>query len=976
MLLDNGAVSAVKSGPDSWSATVREGKRLYKAAVKVISATNLETRCACPENQSSGALCSHGVAAGLAALGGQAPSSSPARQEVPNMAASGRQVPAVETAFNVSLPVNWVESLRKGRLSATLTAGKEITAADGKLSGWLQGMNQPVKFPLHLNLDPANSGLFLKNLIEHPKVSVGKTGQAIEVREGGRLAIDQVERADDTVILKGEAGNIARIGGRWWSLGEGEIVGLGQGIPSEGLDSILEALSASGVARIKQPAFLENLTRWQEWMDLPEATWLDGIHFVPARAAFELTLEGSLQKLEASIRVRYGDESAVPGRDRIDWLPKLAGDRCEVRDWQAEEAAINRLVKSGFQSKDSITWVIGHEQEILRFLSSHLPSFQADWKVIEGARFATAKKQVSLVAPKIEILGSGEDWLSFNLLFQSDDGSIIPASEIRRLLAGGKAGSGRRVVISEDASNTIEPLLQDLDLRQEGGHFVTSKAGGEVIEKIRKKLQKVNTVSELVDIDERGISSLVNAEMRQYQTIGSNWLADRAMKFGGAILADDMGLGKTLQAIACIEYLYKAEPEEGMVLVIATTSLLGNWNAEFSRFAPMRKIRILHGTGREKQQEQARAGEVLLTTFGTLPRDLAWYLKQKFKAVIVDEASLMRNPDTDHAKAISRLDSSVRIALTGTPIENGVRDLWSIFRFVQPGWLGGREQFKERYEVNAENPGAMERLRLKTSPFLLRRTKEEVAPELPSKIFIDEFCDLSSEQQSVYRDLLAEGRKKVESTRDSGNQGAARIQILTALLRLRQVSCDLALLGNERFKQLTLPKRSAKVSRLLELVREAVAGNHKMLIFSQFKTQLQEIENCLIEEQINCLKLDGATRKRQEMVDRFQSGDGPPVFLISLKAGGYGLNLTAADIVIHFDPWWNPAAEAQATDRAHRIGQTRPVTVYKLIARGTVEEKVVSLQNKKRRIASAIDESGEGDAAGWSERELMDLMES
>jgi SNF2 family DNA or RNA helicase len=270
----------------------------------------------------------------------------------------------------------------------------------------------------------------------------------------------------------------------------------------------------------------------------------------------------------------------------------------------------------------------------------------------------------------------------------------------------------------------------------------------------------------------------------------------------------------------------------------------------------------------------------------------------------------------------------------------------------------------------------LERLRLKVSPFLLRRTKEEVAPELPSKIFIDEFCDLSTEQQSVYRDLLVEGRKKVEATRDSGNQGAARIQILTALLRLRQVCCDLSLLGNDRFKQLAIPKRSAKICRLLELTREAIAGNHKMLIFSQFKTQIQEIEKCLAEEDIPLLRLDGATRKRQEMVDRFQSPDGPPVFLISLKAGGYGLNLTAADIVVHFDPWWNPAAEAQATDRAHRIGQTRPVTVYKLIARGTVEEKVVALQNRKKGIAAAIDESGGGDAAGWSERELIDLMES
>jgi SNF2 family DNA or RNA helicase len=304
--------------------------------------------------------------------------------------------------------------------------------------------------------------------------------------------------------------------------------------------------------------------------------------------------------------------------------------------------------------------------------------------------------------------------------------------------------------------------------------------------------------------------------------------------------------------------------------------------------------------------------------------------------------------------------------------------LWTIFRFIQPGWLGAREEFKERYETplaSGEMAAAvMDRLRLKTSPFLLRRTKEQVAPELPSKLFIDEFCDLSAEQQAVYKELLVEGRKRVDAIADSGNKGAARMQMLTALLRLRQTCCDLALLGSERFNQLLVPKRSAKLNRLLELIEEAVAGNHRMLIFSQFQKQLQEIEKCIGERGWASLRLDGQTRNRQQLVDRFQSPDGPPVFLISLKAGGYGLNLTAADTVVHFDPWWNPAAEAQATDRAHRIGQTRPVTVYRLLTRGTVEEKVVKLQAKKRELASAIDENGVGDAAGWSMDDLAEVI--
>ena len=390
-------------------------------------------------------------------------------------------------------------------------------------------------------------------------------------------------------------------------------------------------------------------------------------------------------------------------------------------------------------------------------------------------------------------------------------------------------------------------------------------------------------------------------------------------------------------------------------------------------------MRILHGASRDAEREKVEAGDVILTSYGTLARDLAYHLKREYRAVVVDEASLMRNPDTDHAKAVSKLRATARIALTGTPIENGIKDLWSIFRFVQPGWLGGRDDFKNRYELPlaaGESPRLiLERLRLKISPFLLRRTKEQVAPELPSKLLIDEFCDLSPDQQAVYKELLVEGRKRVDAVADSGNKGAARMQMLTALLRLRQTCCDLALLGNERFDQLLVSRRSAKLSRLLELIEEAVSGNHRMLIFSQFRKQLIEIEKSISERGWCSLRLDGQSRNRQQLVDQFQQVDGPPVFLISLKAGGYGLNLTAADTVVHFDPWWNPAAEAQATDRAHRIGQTRPVTVYRLLTRGTVEEKVVRLQAKKRELASAIDESGAGDAAGWSMDELETMLQ-
>ncbi len=522
----------------------------------------------------------------------------------------------------------------------------------------------------------------------------------------------------------------------------------------------------------------------------------------------------------------------------------------------------------------------------------------------------------------------------------------------------------------------LDPLLAELDVRQENGVYTAKSFAIPVIHEICNNIGKALIPNDQREFASHPISQVVRASLRPYQRLGLGWLSDRLNRFKGALLADDMGLGKTLQAISLIEELCPAGSPPA--LVVMPTSLLGNWSAEFSRFSPERKVIVLHGSQRDSKRDQIGLDTVVLTTFATLARDLAWHLRQDYRLVVADEASQIRNPETDHAKALCKIRAEHRLALTGTPLENSVRDLWSIFHFILPGWLGQRSDFRDRYEAplatQPPDPAALARLRLKTAPFILRRTKTQVAPELPTKLIIDEYCDLSPQQQSAYQQLLREGRQRVETTVGSGNTGAARMQLLTALLRLRQASCDLALLGNERFQQLPVSQRSGKMERLLELLESALANGSKVLIFSQFRTQLQEIEKQLAPSDWPSLRLDGQSRNRQELVDRFQSPDGPPVFLISLKAGGYGLNLTAADVVIHFDPWWNPAAETQATDRAHRIGQTRPVTVYRLLSRHTVEEKVVRLQARKRDLAGIIDETGEADTSPLTVEELQVLL--
>ncbi|MES2440145.1 MAG: DEAD/DEAH box helicase [Verrucomicrobiota bacterium] len=983
-LLDSGMVVEVKAGATGWQGTVRMGKRLMKVSVVVKSPTYLDTHCPCSDNQRSGSFCCHAVATGLATL-------KPASVPKPVQAAVQKVAtpPAATVPWQILLPLNWRDALTRGKFAATLAVAKdeEISPADDRLCAWLAKEGVVRKEILTISLDGSRVPSLLEALADHPRLAVGKDRLLIDIRSGERLRLSEADHGNDHIHLVPDSasGPWIEIAGAFWQIGEDSVTRVGEGtIPSD-LAASLKELAGGKPVNIPTQRFFNHLDSWQEWVHFPESSWLDTLHFIQAPAVFELSLEGSLQHLEAQLAVRYGSAEPVPpGLGKVDGLPRLTGDHCEVRDLGKEEQAATRLMRAGFavENFSSGRWVMKGESAILDFLTKTLPLLRKDWSVIEGERFGHVQKQVTVVSPKIEILGSGEDWLSFDLSFQTSDGISVPAAEVRRLLragSGSKQAGERRLIISDDLANVIDPLFSDLDLRQENGRFIASARSGELVREIRNKINNSQTGKGLPILFTFDSPATLVADLRPYQEHGAGWMFDRVQRFGGALLADDMGLGKTVQTIALIERVFQSESaDSGVVMVVATASLLGNWRAEFAKFAPARTVRILHGAGRDAEREKVRSGDVILTSYGTLARDLAFHLKRDYRAVVVDEASLMRNPDTDHAKAVSKLKATCRIALTGTPIENGVKDLWSIFRFVQPGWLGSREDFKDRYEqplVSGGSAGAtVERLRLKISPFLLRRTKEQVAPELPSKLFIDEFCDLSPDQQGVYKELLVEGRKRVDAIADSGNKGAARMQMLTALLRLRQTCCDLALLKNEKFNQLLVARRSAKLNRLLELIEEAVNGNHRMLIFSQFQTQLREIEKCISERGWTSLLLDGQTRNRQQLVDKFQQPDGPPVFLISLKAGGYGLNLTAADTVVHFDPWWNPAAEAQATDRAHRIGQTRPVTVYRLLTRGTVEEKVVRLQAKKRELASAIDENGVGDAAGWSMEELESML--
>ncbi|HEY8961501.1 MAG TPA: DEAD/DEAH box helicase, partial [Luteolibacter sp.] len=983
-LHDTGMVTQAKTSPDGWTGSVREGKRVIRVGVKAPSNDRLEARCSCSENQATGAFCAHAVATGLALLGSRRPE---IKTAVPS---SGARLPVVQEALpkqalEVVLPPNWSDALSRGRLTVTVRPAKQAVPddADVALLEWLAGQGlKAIQGPLPLALDAVRLPGFLAGLIGHSRVSAGE--KSVLVSEGKRLEVVLPEEKEDILNLRFARAPLLLPGGVAWLLSGSEIARLGPGPLPEDLAVLMRESGSGRPVRLALRELLRRGPAWEDWIAVPEGSWLGEFRLIPASVSFRLRLDGSLQQLEAKLSAHYdGLPALVPGKPDEHHFPRQAAGIWFTQNLAAEFEALATLRGAGFFEKADSPgqYQLRGESTVLEFLAHRLPELKERWEVSEGDRFKSAHRSVAVVRPQLKVLGSGEDWLAFDYEFHADDGSVVSRAEVLQWLRSGRSNpvrGGKKLVLDQEAAELTESLFSELEIHQEQGRFIGPKALESIIQELGKNNRKQSIERHLGDFDSLSLPSTlgggVGELLRGYQRQGIGWLHDRLTRFGGALLADDMGLGKTLQTIVAIEQVFAEGEGNGPALVIAPTSLLGNWKAEFQRFAPERSLRVLHGASREAEQKRVTDEDVIVTSYGTLARDLAWHLKREYRVVAVDEASLMRNPDTDHAKAIAKLRSKRRIALTGTPVENGVRDLWSIFRFIQPGWLGSREQFQERYEAPLQQTprpvAPLERLRLKASPFLLRRTKEEVAADLPSKLIIDEWCDLSNDQRQIYRDLLGEGGKRVDETRQSAGAGAARLQLLTALLRLRQTCCDLALLKNERLGKLSIERRSAKLQRLLEIAEEAVLGNHRMLVFSQFQTQLQEIEKQLKALGIDSFRLDGQTRNRQDLVDRFQKADGPPVFLISLKAGGYGLNLTAADTVVHFDPWWNPAAEAQATDRAHRIGQTRPVTVYRLLTRGTVEEKVVRLQASKRELANAtFDESGFSDASGLSDQD-------
>ena len=717
------------------------------------------------------------------------------------------------------------------------------------------------------------------------------------------------------------------------------------------------------------------------------------------KARFEFDSD-SPDELRLRPTLSYGDFTFSPLAD--EHVPR---EIC--RDVPAE-FYISRLITRYFsywEDESGELVIRGDEEALYQVLSEGMPQFQ---EVGEVWLSESVRHLRVLPPPEVSMgVSLGGGWLDLKI----ETAGIDPAellqvlSEYRQKKKYYRMKNGEFLQLSGGGLQALDSLTADLGLTKsefQAGEakipayrafYLDSLSGDgrmklfqrdEAYGMMVRDLKTAQSVS-------YAVPAVLEKTLREYQKIGYTWMRTLARYHFGGILADDMGLGKTLQVIALLTAFYQEKTEQKAAgnegsgselplpsLIVCPASLVYNWGQEFARFSPEIRVLLIAGTAKERQEqleeqmrmEASEGAQVIITSYDLLKRDRAAYLGRTFEYEIIDEAQVIKNAKTQGAKAVKEISANARFALTGTPVENRLSELWSIFDFLMPGFLYSYRKFRERYElpiVKNQDPEALTALRRMTGPFVLRRLKKDVLRELPGKEERIVYSAASGRQQKLY---TASALKLKEALAGGAWSGNGKLEVLSQLMRLRQICCDPALC----FEDYT--GESAKLETCVSLIASASAAGHKILLFSQFASMLERIRERLLQEGISSHLLVGATPKeeRSRMVQAFAS-DEVPVFLISLKAGGTGLNLTAADIVIHYDPWWNVAAQNQATDRAYRIGQEKPVTVYKLILKDTIEENLLKLQNAKLALAAQVVSEGMVSLGDLSQNELMELFE-
>jgi SNF2 family DNA or RNA helicase len=689
-----------------------------------------------------------------------------------------------------------------------------------------------------------------------------------------------------------------------------------------------------------QVQHVQGVPRGKLSIQSPERHGLSSVLFAHVRFLYDDQFECTMQMRRKSffdaepMRVIHRDLQAE--RSLVVQLAE-AGVR-PVAGYQREKADVQFSVRQLAELVDRLTalgWWVESEGRLLR-RAGHFQlnvTSNVDWFEVDG-RIDFDGVEVPL--PRLlAALRSRQKYIRL------DDGTqgILPDEWLKRF--------GSLVDLSDQQDDTLrfrpsQTLLLDALLAAQDNVTVDAP-----FDRLRKQLRSFDGIRP--GSEPRGFQG----ELRNYQREGLGWLDFlRTFRFGGC-LADDMGLGKTIQVLAMLQARRTRRLKQGETrrpsIVVVPKSLVFNWKDEATRFTPRLRVLDYTGIGRDAIFQQIEDCDLLITTYGTLRRDIVKLKEVRFDYAILDESQAVKNANSQASKACRLLQADHRLAMTGTPVENHLGELWSLFEFLNPGILGRSSTFQTLLKQGQGDSQALKLLSQSLRPFFLRRTKEQVLTELPDKSEQTLYCEMAPKQRKLYDELREYYRQSLKQRVEQVGLDQAKIHVLEALLRLRQAACHPGLLDPKRASD-----PSAKMELLLEHLREVVDEGHKALVFSQFTSLLALVRKALDQRKIAYEYLDGQTRQRKDRVQRFQEDPDCPLFLLSLKAGGYGLNLTAADYVFILDPWWNPAVESQAIDRAHRLGQTRRVFAYRLICRDTVEDKILELQRSKRELAEAI----------------------
>lgn len=655
-----------------------------------------------------------------------------------------------------------------------------------------------------------------------------------------------------------------------------------------------------------------------------------------------------------------------------------------------ENEVLDTFVQTGFMlDSANARLVLANDEKIYNFLSKEIEDYMKKFEVLVAENFKKKdikKIKIKSIGVKIEnnLLDINLEDFKFNIYEIKD---IINKYKLKRKFYKLKDGT----YISLEKNNSLDFLENVVDnieidyVNSEGGTIKLPIYRAMYLEKLFKEMNNTNIqkneyykkmISEIedrhIDINTK-IPKKLNTELRTYQKIGYKWLKTLEQYKMGGILADDMGLGKTVQVLTVIlSYIQENKEKAKNSIIVCPSSLTLNWYNEIQKFTPTIKTLVISGDYLERKRkiETINNYQIVITSYDSLKRDIDLYTQYNFKYIVADEAQYIKNNNTKNSKAVKLINAETKFALTGTPIENSLSELWSIFDFIMPGYLYKYKKFKELYEIpiiKNQDEEKMNKLKKQIEPFILRRTKSEVLTELPDKTVTILSNEMKEEQYSIYMSYMAQARDEIMYQIDMKGFEKSQIKILSLLMRLRQICCHPKLFLSEYTGE------SSKLNQCIEIIQDAVLGGHKILLFSSYTSMFEIIEEQLKKLEINYLKLTGQTKvgERIKLVDEFNTNKNIKVFLISLKAGGTGLNLTGADMVIHYDPWWNLSAENQATDRTYRIGQKKNVQVYKLITKNSIEEKIYELQQKKAKL---IDNMLSTDATFISKLSKDDIM--